>query len=190
MPLRSPKMYFAILGFHRLVWWPKWTPASRSSFIVIWDIPPPCLGFPPRAPGRPLDQRASPPMLGRVRGWGSTGARVYLNVVLRQVAGPHVIVAGAEPEVHGQHHLGLGQLRLDPIPADPVLRLAVRRHLLVAVPYPDPVLLHGDAGSPDRRHHPPPVRIAARHRGLEERGVGDGASRHLRVTPGLGAPHL
>src|SRR5713101_529601 len=34
MPLRSPKMYFCIFGFHRLVWWPKCTPASRSSFIV------------------------------------------------------------------------------------------------------------------------------------------------------------
>src|SRR6266849_11001800 len=27
-------MYFCIFGFHRLVWWPKCTPASRSSFIV------------------------------------------------------------------------------------------------------------------------------------------------------------
>jgi hypothetical protein len=24
-----------IFGFHLLVWWPKWTPASNSSFIVI-----------------------------------------------------------------------------------------------------------------------------------------------------------
>ena len=35
MPLRSPKMYSFILGFQRLVWWPKWTPASSSSFIVM-----------------------------------------------------------------------------------------------------------------------------------------------------------
>src|SRR5664279_4283408 len=33
MLLRAPKMYFFILGFQRLVWWPKWAPASRSSFI-------------------------------------------------------------------------------------------------------------------------------------------------------------
>src|SRR5512134_3862678 len=33
MPLRFPKMYSFIFGFHRLVWCPKWTPASRSSFI-------------------------------------------------------------------------------------------------------------------------------------------------------------
>src|SRR6266851_5513684 len=35
IPLRSPKMYSFILGFQRRVWWPKWTPASSSSFIVI-----------------------------------------------------------------------------------------------------------------------------------------------------------
>src|ERR1700675_1884353 len=34
MPLRSPKMYFCILGFQRFVWWPKCTPASSSSFMV------------------------------------------------------------------------------------------------------------------------------------------------------------
>src|SRR5882672_1398484 len=35
MPLRSMKMNFFILGFHLRVWCPKWTPASRSSFIPI-----------------------------------------------------------------------------------------------------------------------------------------------------------
>src|SRR3990170_5392176 len=34
MPLRSPKMNSFILGFQRRVWWPKWTPASSSSFMV------------------------------------------------------------------------------------------------------------------------------------------------------------
>src|SRR3990167_7686239 len=34
MPLRSPKMYSFIFGFQRRVWWPKWTPASSSSFMV------------------------------------------------------------------------------------------------------------------------------------------------------------
>src|SRR5512135_80184 len=34
-------MYFFIFGFQRFVWWPKWTPASRSSFIVIWLMGPP-----------------------------------------------------------------------------------------------------------------------------------------------------
>src|ERR1700730_14687312 len=35
MPLRSPKMYSFIFGFQRRVWWPKCTPASSNSFMVI-----------------------------------------------------------------------------------------------------------------------------------------------------------
>src|SRR5215467_9002556 len=35
MPLRSPKIYSFIFGFQRLVWCPKWTPASSSSVIEI-----------------------------------------------------------------------------------------------------------------------------------------------------------
>src|SRR6266571_8823179 len=42
MPLRSPKMYSFILGFQRLVWCPKWTPASSNSFMVMLANKPPC----------------------------------------------------------------------------------------------------------------------------------------------------
>ena len=35
MPFRSPKMYGFILGFQRLVWWPKCTPASSNSLVAI-----------------------------------------------------------------------------------------------------------------------------------------------------------
>src|SRR5687768_14357239 len=38
MAFRFSKMNGFILGFHRLVWWPKWTPASRSSVINSVDI--------------------------------------------------------------------------------------------------------------------------------------------------------
>ena len=31
MPPRSVKMNLRIFGFQRRVWWPKWTPASKSS---------------------------------------------------------------------------------------------------------------------------------------------------------------
>ena len=34
MPARSPKMYCFIFGFQRLVWCPKWTPASSRSLSV------------------------------------------------------------------------------------------------------------------------------------------------------------
>src|SRR5256885_16067514 len=39
MPFRAPKMYGFIFGFHRLVWWPKCTPASSS-----WRMVMPCAG--------------------------------------------------------------------------------------------------------------------------------------------------
>jgi hypothetical protein len=35
MPFRSPKMNGFIFGFQRLVWCPKWTPASNKSFMAI-----------------------------------------------------------------------------------------------------------------------------------------------------------
>src|SRR6516162_7515580 len=41
MPLRSPKMNSFIFGFHRFVWWPKWTPASSRSFNAIGTKCPP-----------------------------------------------------------------------------------------------------------------------------------------------------
>src|SRR5438105_8675232 len=57
MPLRSPKMYFCIFGFQRLVWWPKWTPASSSSFIVSVAIR---LSPPPSPPGAKFPPPCSP----------------------------------------------------------------------------------------------------------------------------------
>src|SRR5688572_9988119 len=46
MPFRSPKMNGFIFGFHRFVWWPKWTPASSRSFVAIPDkFPPSCLAL-------------------------------------------------------------------------------------------------------------------------------------------------
>src|ERR1700716_3808061 len=41
MPLRSPKIYSFIFGFQRLVWCPKWTPASSNSFIDMAGKNPP-----------------------------------------------------------------------------------------------------------------------------------------------------
>src|SRR2546423_4629477 len=38
MPPRSVKMKRRIFGFHRRVWWPKWTPASSSSPIETTDM--------------------------------------------------------------------------------------------------------------------------------------------------------
>src|ERR687884_438374 len=46
MPLRSPKMNRFIFGFQRLVWCPKWTPASSNCFIVTTATASPPHRFP------------------------------------------------------------------------------------------------------------------------------------------------
>src|SRR5215471_7685448 len=48
MPLHSPKMNSFILGFQRRVWWPKWSPASGSPFIVTGVDQPTSLATAPR----------------------------------------------------------------------------------------------------------------------------------------------
>src|SRR6478609_6314450 len=64
MPLRSPKMKRFIFGFQRRVWWPKWTRASSSCFMVTTGSvtdrsSPTVLGTWPQAPPefreRPLE---------------------------------------------------------------------------------------------------------------------------------------
>src|ERR1044072_8486364 len=44
MPPRSVKMNRFIFGFQRRVWWPKWTPASRRSFMATTGMSRPFLG--------------------------------------------------------------------------------------------------------------------------------------------------
>src|SRR6185503_5833037 len=105
MPLRSPKMYFCIFGFHRLVWWPKCTPASSSSFMVSAAIVPPSVGVLRRAFGIPWiphrvvrgvcdrRDRAAPKWpSGRVLG-------VQPDVLLAEIARPHRVLGPAETEV-------------------------------------------------------------------------------------------
>ena len=68
MPLRSPKMNSFIFGFQRLVWCPKWTPASSSSFMltVMDNQLPPWLAAPASA-----DRARGFPAPARVRREGS-----------------------------------------------------------------------------------------------------------------------
>src|SRR5207249_2662903 len=47
-------MYSFIRGFQRLVWCPKWTPASSNSFMVMLANQPPCLVCILHAPAGPL----------------------------------------------------------------------------------------------------------------------------------------
>ena len=45
MPPRSVKMKRFIFGFQRRVWWPKWTPASSSSFMETTGMGAPFYGL-------------------------------------------------------------------------------------------------------------------------------------------------
>src|SRR5215475_6503660 len=106
MPLRSPKMYFCIFGFQRLVWWPKCTPASSSSFMVKAAMDPPSVFPPPpaRSPHGPA------PMVRR-RVWSlphvmylapSRGVLgVDAHVLLGQVRRHHLILARSQSQVDG-----------------------------------------------------------------------------------------
>src|SRR5882672_5643899 len=97
MPLRSPKMYFCIFGFQRLVWCPKWTPASSSSFMVSAAIVPPVGSPPPRVRGRPPAPTCAACVLDELR----RVLGVESDVLLREVARPDAVLAPAQAEVDG-----------------------------------------------------------------------------------------
>src|SRR5215510_7974885 len=100
MPLRSPKMYFCIFGFQRLVWWPKCTPASSNSFIVRAAMCPPSVVLrraagPGRSGLRPPDRWVRGVCDGPLR----RVLAVDPHVLLGQVAGPDAILTPPQPEV-------------------------------------------------------------------------------------------
>ena len=85
MPLRSVKMNRFILGFHRRVWCPKWTPVSSSSFMVTTAIvgtctflspacgdEPGCCG--PRVAGHPDVRCGCPPVRVGPSAWPAGAA--------------------------------------------------------------------------------------------------------------------
>src|SRR5437879_5567693 len=96
MPLRSPKMYFCIFGFHRLVWWPKCTPASSNSFIVNAGM------CPPRFASAALEEPALAPT-EELRRAGFVPSRRVLgvdpDVLLAEIARPHGLLAPSEAEI-------------------------------------------------------------------------------------------
>src|SRR5437867_7095164 len=89
-------MYFCIFGFHRLVWWPKCTPASSNSFIVSPAMCPPRLASAAlREPTpAPTEERAACVMWpsGRVLG-------VDPDVLLAEIARPHGVLAPSQAEI-------------------------------------------------------------------------------------------
>src|SRR5262249_20801009 len=120
-----------ILGFQRLVWWPKCTPASSSSFMVSAAIELSSFGWPPIASGgtasAPLLSRASrarAPNLTIVRVNCLLLRRVFpvqAHVLFAQVRRPHAIVPAAEAEVDADRVLRLRHQRPDLLGAGPAL---------------------------------------------------------------------
>src|SRR5262245_7656184 len=119
MPLRCPKMYSRIFGFHRFVWWPKWTPASRSSFIVT-AVKSSLLQVPPCA------TRRTPLALGELE----PGARPALSVLFSLL---HARIARENPRLlqfRPQRRLELHERPGDAVPHRARLpRLAPARHV-------------------------------------------------------------
>src|SRR5690349_9773359 len=91
MPLRAPKMYGFIFGFQRLVWCPKWTPASSRFFIVTSVI-----GFPCWTGGHTRTRPAD----------ATQGSLVHrIEELLIRLRPPDLIVE----EFHGLHRVQLGE---------------------------------------------------------------------------------
>src|SRR5438309_7781532 len=213
MPLRSPKMYFCIFGFHRLVWWPKCTPASSSSFIVSVAMPPPsvCLrrafvGSPRTAgtrsqarlaygcgshcgPARSKGphyhrKRAACVMVGLRRVFG-----VDAHVLLAQVAGPDAVLAAAETQVDRDLVLPAPHDLPDALQAHALAQQAALDDPLAAEGDGHLVLLDPRRGLAEGHHDPPPVRVGAVERGLDERRIRDAPGSAQRVAPARRPSH-
>src|SRR5262247_3262298 len=172
MPLRSPKMYFCILGFQRLVWWPKCTPASSNSFIVRAAMRPP-LGCPPPRGGS--SRSALRPPDRWVRGVCDGSLRRVLavdpHVLLGQVAGPDPILTPPQPEVD-RDVVGLRSHDLpNPVQAHSFFQQTPLHQGLVPDGEGDPVLLDPGGRLADGHHDPAPVRVVTIDGGLDQGGV-------------------
>src|SRR5437867_4283258 len=156
MPLRSPKMYFCILGFQRLVWCPKWTPASSSSFIVSAAIVPPCRFASAAIPGEdPRHRQFAACVMGELR----RVLGVDPDVLLGEVAGPHAVLAPAEAEVDGDRVLRSPHDLSDAADARAVSQHALLDQRLVVEGDRHPLLIHPYRRLAQRHHDPAPVGV-------------------------------
>src|SRR6267142_3494804 len=159
MPLRSPKMYFCIFGFHRFVWWPKCTPASSNSFIVSAAMRPPsvCLR---RAQERRRSHRMCPACvmvsLRRV-------LPVEPHVFFAEIAGPDPILAAAQPEIDRELVLLSTHDLADALQAHAFSEHAALDQRLLAERDADLVLVHPRRRLAQRHHDASPVGIRPVH---------------------------
>src|SRR4029450_9192021 len=178
MPLRSPKMYFCIFGFQRLVWWPKCTPASSNSFMVRVAMRPlsfpSSFGWPPVPSGRPPEREAALPraadaadgdrssepcVIGRV-------LRVDSNVLLAQVRCPHRVFAAAESQVDRDGVARVARHLVDAVDAGTRPQHALLHQGLVADRDGHPVRGHPRGTLAERHHDAPPVGVGTADGGL------------------------
>src|SRR5437660_5016957 len=166
MPLRSPKMYFCIFRFQRLVWWPKCTPASSSSFIVSVAMRPPSVCPPPRSGAslRPNVRGVRDGALRRV-------LAVDPYVLLTEVAGEDLLLSAPQPQVDRDGVLLPSHDLPDPLEAHAIPQHAPLDHALVLEQDRDLLLLHARRRLYEGHHDPPPVGVGAVDRGLHERRV-------------------
>src|SRR6266542_1403697 len=104
MPLRSPKMKRRIFGFQRRVWWPKWTPASSSCFMVTTAT-----GLSLGYDFRPLRPSSDGATLGCGRANSRTGARVTISVGGRPSRQPFGLDPIGPGEPHGEDEAAAAQ---------------------------------------------------------------------------------
>src|SRR5258705_4910368 len=156
MPLRSPKMYFCIFGFHRFVWWPKCTPASSSSFIVSAAMRPPSVCLRRAQKGARPSHRMCPAcvmvVLRRV-------LAVEPDVLFAQIAHPDPVLAAAQPEVDRELVLTASHDLADALHAHAFSERAVLHHGLVAEGDAHLVLVDPGRRLAQRHHDPPPVGV-------------------------------
>src|SRR4026208_1993822 len=189
MPLRSPKMYFCIFGFQRLVWWPKCTPASSSSFMVrvamVLPSFPSSFGWPPVPTGRPPEREAAlprsadaadgdrssePRVLGRV-------LRSDSKVLLAEIRCPHRVFAAPESQVDGDGVARAAHPLVDAVDARAGARHALLPQRLVADRDGHPVRGHPRGALAQRHHDAPPAGVGAVDGGLDQRRGGPPPAR-------------
>src|SRR5947208_1241781 len=159
-------MYFCIFGFQRLVWWPKCTPASSSSFIVSVAMQPPSVCPPPRSGAslRPNVRGARDGVLRRV-------LTVDPYVLLAEVAGEDLLLSAPQPQVDRDGVLLPCHDLADPLEAHAVPQHAPLDDPLVLKEDRDLLLLHARGRLAEGHHDPPPVGVSAVDRALHQRRV-------------------
>src|SRR2546427_7074864 len=172
MPLRSPKMYFCIFGFQRLVWWPKCTPASSSSFIVRVAMDPPSVSLRRAQQARPRGLALPPKVRGVCNGELRRVLGVEPHVLLTEIARPHAVLAAAETQIDPDLVFRQSHDLPNPLQTHAFLHHPPLDQGLVTERDPDFGRVDPGRRLAEGPHDPSPVGVLAVYRGLDQRRVG------------------